>query len=77
MQLQQQKLQQLLNENAISTEDFAYCMGIQPSQAQALCEGKKMLGHRLSRQIEQTFSKPAYWLEGSGNEVGPNYDLFG
>lgn len=77
MQLQQQKLQQLLNENAISSEDFAYCLGIEPSQAEALCRGKKLLSNRLARQIEQTFSKPAYWLDGSEAGSGPEYDLFG
>jgi hypothetical protein len=35
---------------------------------------------KLARQIEQTFSKPAFWLDEnkdlSGNS-GPSFDLFG
>lgn len=75
--MQQNKLEQLLNENAISTEELAYCLGIEPRQAEALCQGKKTLTNKLARQIEQTFSKPAYWLDGADDSEGPNYDLFG
>lgn len=80
MKLQQLKLIQLLDENAISEEDFAYCLGIEPDQALRLCSGKKALSDKLARQIEQTFSKPPYWLdEGSApaEGAGPSYDLFG
>ena len=74
---QQHKLQQLLSENAISEEELAFCLGIEPDQAQSLCQGRKKLTDKLARQIEQTFSKPAYWLDGGDSESGPNYDLFG
>lgn len=77
MQYQQQKLRELLNENAISAEELAYCLGIEPDQAEALCLGRKALTNRLARQVEQTFSKPAYWLDGDEKTQGPNYDLFG
>jgi plasmid maintenance system antidote protein VapI len=74
------KLNQLLDENAISEEEFAYCLGIEPFQAKQLCSGKKALTAKLARQIEQTFSKPAFWLDEnkdlSGNS-GPSFDLFG
>lgn len=80
MNSQQQKLTRLLDENAITEEDFAYCLGIEPAQATQLCSGKKALTPKLARQIEQTFSKPAYWLDDSGatsNNTGPSFDLFG
>ena len=77
MSRQTERLQQLLSENALSEEDFAYCLGIEPSQAEALCTGRKKLTVGLARQIEQTFSKPAHWLEAEGDQGGPNYDLFG
>lgn len=80
MNAQHQKLTQLLNENAISEEDFAYCLGIEPAQAERLCTGKKALTSRLARQIEQTFSKPVYWLDNdreTGQSSGPGFDLLG
>lgn len=80
MNAQQQKLTRLLDENAITEEEFAYCLGIDPAQANRLCSGKKALTPKLARQIEQTFSKPAYWLDDSDvtpNNTGPSFDLFG
>ncbi|WP_028669963.1 hypothetical protein [Saccharospirillum impatiens] len=80
MNTQHQKLTQLLEENAISEEDFAYCLGIEPAQAIRLCLGKKALTPKLARQIEQTFSKPAYWLDEAQTQTmtnGPSFDLFG
>jgi len=45
---------------------------------------KKKISDGLARTIEQTFSKPAMWLDGdfSGGDdghsaSGPSYDLFG
>lgn len=80
MSSQHQKLTQLLDENAITEEDFAYCLGIEPAQAVRLCSGKKALTPKLARQIEQTFSKPAYWLDetkATAQNTGPSFDLFG
>ncbi|MEP4545849.1 MAG: hypothetical protein ABJ000_06670 [Saccharospirillum sp.] len=80
MNSQHQKLTQLLDENAITAEDFAYCLGIEPVQAERLCTGKKALTPKLARQIEQTFSKPAYWLDdtpATTRGTGPSFDLFG
>lgn len=75
--VQSDRLQQLLAENALTEEAFAYCMGIEPEQALALCSGRKKLSATLARQIEQTFSKPVYWLDTDDNAGGPSYDLFG
>ncbi|WP_196157861.1 hypothetical protein [Reinekea sp. G2M2-21] len=79
MNTQVEKLNIILTENAIEVEDFANCLGISVTQAEALCDGKKILSKALARQIEQTFSKPDKWLEfdNSGESEGPNYDLFG
>lgn len=77
MKTQAAKLQQLLAENAISEEEMAFCLGIEPSLAESLCQGRKALTKKLARQIEQTFSKPAFWLDGEDGDTGPNYDLFG
>ncbi|WP_108127677.1 hypothetical protein [Saccharospirillum mangrovi] len=71
------RLQQILNENALDEEAFAYCLGIEPAVAEAVCAGRKKLTASLARQIEQTFSKPAYWLDGESDGQGPSYDLFG
>jgi plasmid maintenance system antidote protein VapI len=72
------KLELLLTENAISVEEFANCMGIDLSLAEAICQGSKKISKSLARQIEQTFSKPNLWLEiDDDNNGGPNYDLFG
>lgn len=74
---QTDRLQQLLSENALTDDAFAYCLGIEPEQATAICNGRKKLTASLARQIEQTFSKPAYWLDSDAAEQGPSYDLFG
>jgi plasmid maintenance system antidote protein VapI len=79
MDAQVKKLETLLSENALEIEDFANCLGISDKQAEAFCEGKKKLTSALARQIEQTFSKPKFWLdfETVGDEEGPQNDLFG
>ena len=79
MNKQAEKLTQLLAENAISEEEFANCLGIEYSVAVDLCSGQKRLSKALAKQIEQTFSKPAQWLdvETEIDSKGPNYDLFG
>lgn len=71
------RLHQILSENALDEEAFAYCLGIEPALAEAVCSGRKKLTASLARQIEQTFSKPAYWLDSDANSEGPSYDLFG
>lgn len=77
MQNQVKKLQQLLSENAIGVEEFAYCLGIEPAQAQALAEGRKKMTVRLARQVEQTFSKPTHWLDDEFLSGSSDHDLFG
>ncbi|MFQ3231612.1 hypothetical protein [Reinekea sp.] len=77
MSEQTEKLNQILKENLINTEEFANCMGISEVHAIAYCQGSKKLTSSLQRQIEQTFSKPANWLNSETNSNGPNFDLFG
>ena len=77
MSLQANKLKEVLSENAIGFEEFAFCLGIEPGFAEQLCQGKRKLTNTLARQIEQTFSKPKNWLDVDGDTEGPNYDLFG
>lgn len=77
MQNQVSKLQQILSENAIGPEEFAYCIGIEPKQANAILLGKKRVTARLSRQIEQTFSKPSHWLDDDAQGSASDHDLFG
>lgn len=73
-----EKLQLLLTENAIGEEEFAYCLGITEKQAKQFLSGQKTVSQSLARQIEQTFSKPKFWLSTeAGEEEGPNFDLFG
>jgi plasmid maintenance system antidote protein VapI len=74
---QVEKLSQLLNENLVSIEEFANCLGITEQQARAYCEGSKKLSASLQRQIEQTFSKPSNWFTAEAESEGPNFDLFG
>lgn len=79
MEAQIKKLETLLSENALEIEDFANCLGISVKQADAICEGRKKLTASLARQIEQTFSKPKFWLdfEMEDESEGPQNDLFG
>jgi plasmid maintenance system antidote protein VapI len=78
MTKQAEKIETILSENAIGIEEFANCLGIDPTLASSLCSGKKKLTKSLARQIEQTFSKPNQWFDiDEESEQGPNYDLFG
>jgi plasmid maintenance system antidote protein VapI len=78
MSKQAEKIATILSENAIGEEEFAYCLGIEPALATAICLGKKKLSASLARQVEQTFSKPKQWLDSEEESgQGPNYDLFG
>jgi transcriptional regulator with XRE-family HTH domain len=77
MSEQAEKLKQLMEENHISVLEFSNCIGISEQQVIAYCEGAKKLSNPLQRQIEQTFSKPANWLNSEDDADGPNYDLFG
>lgn len=77
MSEQVKKLQEILDENLISPVEFAHCLGISEAQAAAYCDGSKALSASLQRQIEQTFSKPANWLNTDADAEGPNFDLFG
>jgi plasmid maintenance system antidote protein VapI len=74
---QQEKLNQLLSENAIDSNAFSACLGIDETLALNLLSGKKKLSNSLARQIEQTFCKPKFWLEPEHSASGGSYDLFG
>lgn len=57
---------ELLKENAIGPEELAYCLGKEPKVMDAMLrQGSHLhISDDLARQIEQAFSKPAYWLDG-------------
>ena len=74
---QQDKLKELLDENAIDIGAFCACLAIDEQLARDLFTGTKKLSKSLARQIEQTFSKPKFWLESDNDTSGGSYDLFG
>ncbi|WLD58445.1 hypothetical protein NFC81_01295 [Salinispirillum sp. LH 10-3-1] len=57
---------ELLEENAIGPEELAYCLGKEPKVMSAMLrQGSHLhISDDLARQIEQAFSKPAFWLDG-------------
>lgn len=73
----------IMHENALDELGFALCLGIdEDKMLDMLAPGsKKKISDGLARAIEQTFSKPAMWLDGGtsdgGTSSGPSYDLFG
>ncbi len=70
----------VMRENAIGTEELAFCIGKEPEDMERLLglKGGKF-PDALARQIEQTFSKPKFWLDSGAadNGSGNNFDLFG
>ncbi|TXR53540.1 hypothetical protein [Reinekea thalattae] len=76
---QAEKLADLLQENAIGVTEFSFCLGIDEAVAEELVAGSKKLTASLSRQIEQTFSKPKFWLDDQTetDNQEAQYDLFG
>lgn len=68
-------------ENAISAEELAFCLGKEPSSLQRLLDqDHAKFSASLARLVEQTFSKPKFWLDhgDSSNESNSkNFDLFG
>lgn len=63
---------ELLEENAIGPEELAYCLGKEPKVMNAMLrQGSHLhISDDLARQIEQAFSKPAFWLD--GDDQGDN-----
>lgn len=74
---QQDKLKELLSENAIDIDAFSVCLAIEEKLADELINGNRKLSKSLARQIEQTFSKPKFWLESDSEVTGDGFDLFG
>jgi len=70
---------EVMRENAIGMEELAYCLGKEPENLQKIIEAdQSRFNDALARQIEQTFSKPKFWLDqGEGLTGNQNFDLFG
>lgn len=64
---------ELLEENAIGPEELAYCLGKEPKVMNAMLrQGSHLhISDDLARQIEQAFSKPAFWLDGDSLSESP------
>lgn len=64
-------LSRLLEENAIGPEELAYCLDKEPRVLDALLrQGSHLpISDTLARQVEQTFSKPPFWLDGEAENA--------
>ena len=85
-EVRRQNALNIMQENALDELSFALCLGVDEDKMAAMLHfsTKKKISDGLARTIEQTFSKPAMWLDGdfSGGDdghsaSGPSYDLFG
>lgn len=82
-EVRRQNALEIMKENALDEVGLALCLGVDESQlASMLAVGaRKKISDSLARQIEQTFSKPAMWMDhGASNQeegAGPSFDLFG
>jgi hypothetical protein len=76
--IRQQQAQLLMRENAISIVELAACLGADEKKLEAMVgeHATKTLTDTLARLMEQTFSKPAGWLD-SAEDGGISFDLFG
>jgi outer membrane protein TolC len=72
------KAQQLLDENALDIATMAACLGQAEQSLEAMLgqSPSRGISDKLARLMEQTFSKPAGWLD-QGDDGGISYDLFG
>ena len=80
--MRRQNALKVMKENALDEVGLALCLGVDEGQLTAmLAEGsRKKISDPLARQIEQTFSKPAMWMDGDidgETAAGPSFDLFG
>ncbi len=80
--LRRQNALEVMKENALDEVGFALCLGVDESQLAAMLTSgsRKKISDALARQIEQTFSKPAMWMDVDVNNdasSGPSFDLFG
>lgn len=78
MIIRQQQAQLLMRENAISILELAACLGLDENKLDAMVgeSPSRQLTDTLARLIEQTFSKPAGWMD-SAEDGGISFDLFG
>jgi hypothetical protein len=76
--VRQQQAQLLMRENAISMMELAACLGQSENKLESMVgeSPSRPLTDALARLIEQTFSKPAGWLD-SAEDGGISFDLFG
>ena len=76
--IRQQQAQLLMRENAISMMELAACLGLDEKKLEAMIGEKssRQLTDSLARLMEQTFSKPAGWMD-SAEDGGISFDLFG
>lgn len=72
------KAQQLLAENALDVATMAACLGQDENALEAMLAEppRRKIADKLARQMEQTFSKPAGWLD-QAEDGGLSFDLFG
>lgn len=76
--IRQQQAQLLMRENAISIMELAACLGLDENKLDAMVgeTPSRPLTDTLARLMEQTFSKPAGWMD-SAEDGGISFDLFG
>ena len=76
--IRQQQAQLLMRENAISMMELAACLGLDEKKLEAMVgeNPSRQLADSLARLMEQTFSKPAGWMD-SAEDGGISFDLFG
>jgi hypothetical protein len=76
--IRQQQAQALMRENAIGIMELAACLGLDEVKLEAMVgEGAtRQLSDSSARLMEQTFSKPAGWMD-SNEDGGISFDLFG
>ena len=76
--IRQQQAQLLMRENAISLMELAACLGLDENKLDTMVgeSPTRQLTDTLARLMEQTFSKPAGWMD-STEDGGISFDLFG
>lgn len=77
-EIRQQQAQLLMRENAIDILELAACLGLDENKLETMVGEKptRQLTDVLARLMEQTFSKPAGWMD-SSEDGGISFDLFG
>lgn len=73
----QNRMKVIMQENAIGSEELAFCIGKDPAALEKLLKSDNpKISDSLARLIEQTFSKASFWLDGDV-QAQNNFDLFG